>query len=163
MRAARDAKTNAEGALSNALTSTVSCGHVRSDYHAHEFDINNKTMATTDSRVTTHMAASLDCFIGRKDGNVNWRETSVTFASGDEMLIGGGIQFFEKLDQDVPLHLAEDKAYEIGPIRGTCRARHHSREFRERCPPWELREMNDASGARLPSGMVSKKDRLSGH
>ena len=40
-------------------------------------------MANTDSRVTIHMAASLDGFIARKDGRVDWLETSDEFAGGD--------------------------------------------------------------------------------
>jgi dihydrofolate reductase len=36
----------------------------------------------TDSRVTIHMAASLDGFIARKDGRVDWMETSDEFADG---------------------------------------------------------------------------------
>jgi dihydrofolate reductase len=39
--------------------------------------------ANTDSRVTIHMAASLDGFIARKDGRVDWLETSDEFANGD--------------------------------------------------------------------------------
>ena len=31
-------------------------------------------MANTDSHVTIHMAASLDGFIARKDGSVDWLE-----------------------------------------------------------------------------------------
>ncbi len=42
-------------------------------------------MATTDSRVTVHMAASLDGFIARNDGRVEWMETSDEFAGGDTM------------------------------------------------------------------------------
>jgi dihydrofolate reductase len=42
-------------------------------------------MKNTDSRVTIHMAASLDGFIARKDGSVDWLETSDEFASGDTM------------------------------------------------------------------------------
>src|SRR5689334_330716 len=42
-------------------------------------------MANTDSRVTIHMAASLDGFIARKDGSVDWLETSDEFAGGDTM------------------------------------------------------------------------------
>lgn len=38
--------------------------------------------ATTDSRVTIHMAASLDGFIARKDGSVDWLETKDEFAEG---------------------------------------------------------------------------------
>jgi len=180
-------------------------------------------MASTESRVTIHMVASLDGFIARKDGRVDWLETSDTFedgvtlapefiqeflktidcyvmgartyetalrfeshgmgwAYGDKstfvlthrelprtrktvefysgdlaqlvhgrlrpafrsiwfvgggqvsaeclrlgladdvrysilpILIGDGIQFFDKLDRDVPLHLAEVKAYKSGMI-----------------------------------------------
>jgi dihydrofolate reductase len=39
----------------------------------------------TDSRVTIHMAASLDGFIARKDGRVDWMETSDEFAEGAVM------------------------------------------------------------------------------
>ena len=42
-------------------------------------------MANADSRVTIHMAASLDGFIARKDGSVDWLETSDEFADGDTM------------------------------------------------------------------------------
>jgi dihydrofolate reductase len=42
-------------------------------------------MASSDSRVTIHMAASLDGFIARKDGRVDWMETSDQFADGDTM------------------------------------------------------------------------------
>ena len=42
-------------------------------------------MANTDSRVTIHMVASLDGFIARKDGSVDWLETSDEFVGGDTM------------------------------------------------------------------------------
>ena len=42
-------------------------------------------MANLDSRVTIHMAASLDGFIARKDGRVDWLETSDEFMSGDSL------------------------------------------------------------------------------
>jgi dihydrofolate reductase len=42
-------------------------------------------MANTDSRVTIHMAASLDGFIAKKDGSVDWLETQDEFAAGDTM------------------------------------------------------------------------------
>src|SRR3984957_14504571 len=42
-------------------------------------------MANTDSRVTIHMAASLDGFIARKDGRVDWLETSDEFAAGETL------------------------------------------------------------------------------
>jgi dihydrofolate reductase len=42
-------------------------------------------MANTDSHVTIHMAASLDGFIARKDGKVDWLETSDHFEGGDTL------------------------------------------------------------------------------
>ncbi len=40
-------------------------------------------MTNLDSYVTIHMVASLDGFIARKDGRVDWLETSDEFANGD--------------------------------------------------------------------------------
>lgn len=42
-------------------------------------------MAGNDSRVTIHMAASLDGFIARKDGRVDWMETADEFPGGETM------------------------------------------------------------------------------
>ena len=42
-------------------------------------------MAHVDSRVTIHMAASLDGFIARKDGRVDWLETSDEFVGGESL------------------------------------------------------------------------------
>ena len=42
-------------------------------------------MASMKSRVTIHMAASLDGFIARKDGSVDWLETADEFEGGDTM------------------------------------------------------------------------------
>lgn len=42
-------------------------------------------MAIMKSRVTIHMVASLDGFIARKDGSVDWLETSDEFEDGDTM------------------------------------------------------------------------------
>ena len=42
-------------------------------------------MENMKSRVTIHMAASLDGFIARKDGSVDWLETSDTFEGGDTL------------------------------------------------------------------------------
>ncbi|MBA3963235.1 MAG: dihydrofolate reductase family protein [Chthoniobacterales bacterium] len=39
-------------------------------------------MENNDSHVTIHMAASLDGFIARKDGSVDWMETSDEFTAG---------------------------------------------------------------------------------
>ncbi len=38
-----------------------------------------------DSRVTIHMVASLDGFIARKDGSVDWMETPDEFPAGDTL------------------------------------------------------------------------------
>lgn len=198
-------------------------------------------MANTDSRVTIHMAASLDGFIARKDGSVDWLETSDEFADGAAMdpefvdaflktidcyvmgsrtyetalnfeaegfgwsygdkptfvltsrdlprtretvefysgdlvqfvngrlrptfrsvwfvgggavcgeclrlgladevrysilpiLIGDGISFFEKLDRDIALHLAEVKAYKSGMVALHYEVRGHRVEPRSRAP-----------------------------
>ena len=42
------------------------------------------------SRVTIHMAASLDGFIARRDGRVDWLETSDTFERGDTAEVSKG-------------------------------------------------------------------------
>ncbi len=55
-------------------------------------------MADRDSRVTIHMAASLDGFIARKDGRVDWLETSDEFAGGDAMDQGFVEAFLKTID-----------------------------------------------------------------
>ena len=52
-------------------------------------------MTNADSRVTIHMAASLVSFIARKDGGVDWLETSDEFADGDTMDPGFVEAFFQ--------------------------------------------------------------------
>src|SRR5215510_3254076 len=42
-------------------------------------------MDNAQSRVTIHMVASLDGFIARKDGRVDWLETSDTFEGGETL------------------------------------------------------------------------------
>ncbi len=42
-------------------------------------------MTSTDSRVTIHRAASLDGFIARRDGRVDWLETADRFEGGEVM------------------------------------------------------------------------------
>lgn len=42
-------------------------------------------MTPSPSRITIHMAASLDGFIARRDGSVDWLETSDSFEGGDPM------------------------------------------------------------------------------
>jgi dihydrofolate reductase len=55
-------------------------------------------MANTDSRVTIHMAASLDGFIARKDGSVDWLEASDEFADGETMDPGFVEAFLKTID-----------------------------------------------------------------
>jgi dihydrofolate reductase len=55
-------------------------------------------MASTESRVTIHMAASLDGFIARKDGSVDWMETSDEFPDGDAMDPGVVAAFLKTID-----------------------------------------------------------------
>jgi dihydrofolate reductase len=51
-----------------------------------------------DSRVTIHMAASLDGFIARRDGSVDWLETSDEFPGGETMDPGFVEAFLNTID-----------------------------------------------------------------
>ena len=64
--------------------------------------------ATTDSRVTIHMAASLDGFIARKDGNVDWLETSNEFAGGETM----DPEFVEAFLKTIDCYVMGSRTYE---------------------------------------------------
>jgi dihydrofolate reductase len=55
-------------------------------------------MANPDSRVTIHMAASLDGLIARKDGRVDWLETSDEFVGGETMDPGFVETFLKTID-----------------------------------------------------------------
>lgn len=55
-------------------------------------------MTTTDSRVTIHMAASLDGFIARKDGRVDWLETADEFAGGETLDAATAAAFLRTID-----------------------------------------------------------------
>jgi len=55
-------------------------------------------MAHTDSKITIHMAASLDGFIARKDGSVDWLETSDEFVGGETMDPGVVEAFLKTID-----------------------------------------------------------------
>ena len=55
-------------------------------------------MADAGSRVTIHMVASLDGFIARKDGRVDWLETSDDFVGGDTMDPASVEAFLETID-----------------------------------------------------------------
>lgn len=55
-------------------------------------------MASTESRVTIHMAASLDGYVARRNGSVDWMETSDEFADGDTMDPAFVESFLETID-----------------------------------------------------------------
>ena len=55
-------------------------------------------MTNADSRVTIHMAASLDGFIARKDGRVDWLETADEFNDGATMDPGYVEAFLKSID-----------------------------------------------------------------
>ena len=55
-------------------------------------------MTFADSRVTIHMVASLDGFIARKDGSVDWLETSDEFAAGETLNAESIAAFLDTID-----------------------------------------------------------------
>jgi dihydrofolate reductase len=55
-------------------------------------------MGNSDSRVTIHMVASLDGFIARSDGSVDWLETADHFAGGETMAPDAVAAFLETID-----------------------------------------------------------------
>ena len=55
-------------------------------------------MVNSGSRVTIHMAASLDGFIAKKDGGVDWLETTDEFAGGETMDPGFVEAFLKTID-----------------------------------------------------------------
>ena len=55
-------------------------------------------MTNIDSRVTIHMVASLDGFIARKDGSVDWLETLDEFAGGATLEPGAAEAFLKTID-----------------------------------------------------------------
>lgn len=65
-------------------------------------------MANTDSKVTIHMVASLDGFIARKDGRVDWMETSDEFAGGDTM----EPEFVEAFLKTIDCYVMGSRTYE---------------------------------------------------
>jgi dihydrofolate reductase len=65
-------------------------------------------MTKADSCVTIHMVASLDGFIARKDGSVDWLETSDEFVDGDTMEPG----FVEAFLQTIDCYVMGSRTYE---------------------------------------------------
>jgi dihydrofolate reductase len=65
-------------------------------------------MADTTSRVIIHMVASLDGFIARKDGSVDWLETSDTFEGGEKM----SPEFIEQFLTTIDCYVMGSRTYE---------------------------------------------------
>src|SRR5579862_5676690 len=65
-------------------------------------------MPTADSRVTIHMAASLDGFIARRDGSVDWLETSDKFEGGATLEPG----FIEAFLKTIDCYVMGSRTYE---------------------------------------------------
>jgi dihydrofolate reductase len=65
-------------------------------------------MINTESRITIHMAASLDGFIARKDGRVDWMETSDEFAAGDTL----DPAFVETFLKEIDCYVMGSRTYE---------------------------------------------------
>lgn len=65
-------------------------------------------MVGNDSRVTIHMAASLDGFIARKDGSVDWLETSDEFVDGDTL----DPEFIEAFLKTIDCYVMGSRTYE---------------------------------------------------
>ena len=65
-------------------------------------------MQNAPSRVTIHMAASLDGFIARRDGSVDWLETSDTFEHGDTMTP----EFIEGFLKTIDCYVMGSRTYE---------------------------------------------------
>lgn len=68
----------------------------------------SNTRTNADSRVTVHMVASLDGFIARKDGSVDWLETSDEFADGDTM----DAEFVAEFLKTIDCYVMGSKTYE---------------------------------------------------
>jgi dihydrofolate reductase len=65
-------------------------------------------MASSDSVVTIHMAASLDGFIARTDGRVDWLETSDEFGGGESM----SPEFVEAFLKTIDCYVMGSRTYE---------------------------------------------------
>jgi dihydrofolate reductase len=66
-------------------------------------------MPNTGSRVTIHMVASLDGFIARKDGGVDWLETADEFAGGAVMEAAAVAEFLKTID----CYVMGSRTYEV--------------------------------------------------
>jgi dihydrofolate reductase len=65
-------------------------------------------MAKTYSRVTIHMVASLDGFVARKGGSVDWLETSDEFEDGETM----DPEFIDEFLKTIDCYVMGSRTYE---------------------------------------------------
>ena len=65
-------------------------------------------MTAPTSRITVHMAASLDGFIARKDGSVDWLDTSDEFADG----VGMDPEFIAAFLKTIDCYVMGARTYE---------------------------------------------------
>jgi dihydrofolate reductase len=65
-------------------------------------------MTNLESHVTIHMATSLDGFIARRDGRVDWMETSDEFVDGDTM----SPDFVESVLKTIDCYVMGSRTYE---------------------------------------------------
>ena len=65
-------------------------------------------MSNANSRVTIHMVASLDGFIARRDGRVDWLETSDEFADGESL----DQEFVESFLKTIDCYVMGSRTYE---------------------------------------------------
>ena len=70
------------------------------------------TVSEPKSRVTIHMAASLDGFIARKDGRVDWLETSDEFPGGETM----DPEFVEEFLKTIDCYVMGSRTYETALV-----------------------------------------------
>ncbi len=72
-------------------------------------------MELKKSSVTIHMVASLDGFIARRDGSVDWMETADEFAGGDTM----DPAYVEEFLKTIDCYVMGSRTYETRPgVRG---------------------------------------------
>ena len=93
-----------------------------------------------NSRVTIHMTASLDGFIARKDGSVDWLETSDHFADGDTLDPQFAGAFLEAIDCYVMGSRTYETAlrFESQGLGGRTATNPHSFSPVEICPAREV-------------------------
>lgn len=65
-------------------------------------------MSAADSRVTIHMAASLDGFIARKDGGTDWLETGDVFEGGETL----DPEYVEEFLKTIDCYVMGSRTYE---------------------------------------------------